>query len=112
MPADLWGQYAQLIFGSFVSLGYDERHEFIDGMIAATDSERKFRAETLREATATRLYIEMLLFWPEIQRMKSLAEVHRFLEARFTESSDAPCDFERFSKLADRIELSFAGLGP
>lgn len=106
-PVDFWQLFTKEVLGVFFTSNYEQRLQFLEGARRSTESELVFRSGEIRETTATRIYAELLLFYPEIMRMGSLAEVYRFLQTRFTESPAQLGDFERFRKLANRIELSF-----
>lgn len=108
IPADkLFVGFTEGVFGVFIGSDYEQRREFIRGMTVALDAERNFREDTLRETSATRIYIEILLYAPEIMKMKNLTDVYQFLQGRFAENPNLLGDPERFRKLANRIELSF-----
>lgn len=107
MPSNQWDDFARMIFTAYLTYEYDGRREFIRGMEIALDAERNYSNGELRETTATPVYAELLLFLPEVSAMKSLGEVYRFLEGRFSDSPAVLGDFERFRKAANRIELSF-----
>ena len=102
-----WVEFAQLAFSAFMGYTHPERLEYHEGLRVALEVERNFRSGDLRITTATPIYFELLLFLPEIQKMRSLGEVFRFLELRFNDTPQELGDFERFRKLANRIQLSF-----
>jgi hypothetical protein len=106
-PTNFWQTFILEIVGVMLTGNYEQRLEFIDGIRIGSDVENTFRSGETRETTATRIYFELVLFWPEVTRMEKLPAVFVFLQTRFSESPGQLGDFERFRKLANRIELSF-----
>jgi len=107
LPANMWADYAQMLFSAYLGFNIDQRRGFVRGMVASIESEENIRNDELRTTSATPLYLELVLFWSEVNAMNSLNEVFRFLKARFAKTPAVLGDFERFRKCANRIGLSF-----
>ncbi len=106
-PPTFWHDFKQTIFDLFLSMNYEQKRGFIEGLTAANEAENDFRTDKRHDTDATPLYLELLLYWPEINEMESLPEVFRLLETRFMDAPARLGSFERFRLAANRIKLSF-----
>jgi len=106
-PANFLDEFSKGVFTAFISFDHEQRTQFHQGMATALEAEKNLRSENVRPTTATPIYFELLLFMEEISKMKSIPEVYRFLQERFSDSPALLGDPERFRKAANRIQLSF-----
>ena len=86
------------------------RRAFAEGLAIGNRLPELVDRQIERSATdATSIYLMLWLYWPEISRLRSIAEVARALEPCFTHNRNltgAHWD-ERIRKLANRLGLSF-----
>lgn len=87
-----------------------ERRAFIDGLAIGHRLPELLDRQMKHGTTdATRIYLLLWLYWPEIARLRSLPEVARALAPFFTTNRNLAGAHweERIRKLANRIGLSF-----
>jgi hypothetical protein len=89
---------------------YTVRRAFAEGLAIGNRLPELFDQQMKRSTTdATAIYLTLWLYWPEISRLHSIAEVARALHPFFAHSANlagANWD-ERIRKLSNRLGLSF-----
>jgi len=107
IPQNFLGEFALQVVSVYIACSTEQRSEFQRGMAVSLSAEKNLRGDTPNDTTLTPIYFELLFYWREVTAMKSLPEVFKFLEQRFSDSPAVLGDFERFRKAANRLELSF-----
>lgn len=91
---------------------FAQRRAFAEGLAVGNRLHELLDRQAARNTTdATGIYLMLWFYWPEISKLRSIADVSRVLAPFFSENKNltgANWD-ERIRKLANRIRLSFRG---
>ncbi|MFT3867913.1 MAG: hypothetical protein QM715_05385 [Nibricoccus sp.] len=106
----LTDEFQKHIMNRLFGPNVEERRAFVEGMAIGNRLPELLDRQALGNTTdATGIYLLLWLYWPEISKLKSVGEVARALEPRFSENKNLAGAHweERVRKLANRIGLSF-----
>lgn len=103
-------EFQQHVINRLFKSGFSERRAFIEGMAIGNRLPELLDRQAKSSTTdATRIYLLLWFYWPEISRLNSVPQVARALGSFFAENKNlAGADWdERIRKLSNRIGLSF-----